>query len=240
RAGGRRGHARCGDGRHDHGRPARHLAACRTGPAVTVRRAGACAGSWRRTIGKGVGGDYYSARAGTSRAAPFMPPAHGVGDNRAMDRPHTDAPAPTPELLPPDPQLLADWQQLLARPEGGVAELLAQIAAGEGPALADHFYTGMLGDPRASRFLDPGQVRDRLKPSLQRWLRELVGADASDATAVHRLQEHVGHVHARIGIPVDLVGRGARMLKTRMHAEIRQRASSHAQALDASIRLDSL
>ena len=157
-----------------------------------------------------------------------------------MDHAPTNPASHTPDPVPPDPQLLADWEQLLAHPDDGVAGLLAQIAAGDGPVLADHFYTGMLGDPRASRFLDPAQVRDRLKPSLQRWLRELVGADAGRAEAVHRLQEHVGHVHARIGIPVDLVGRGARMLKARMNAEIRRRAASDAQALDASTRLDAL
>lgn len=146
----------------------------------------------------------------------------------------------TPDPAPLDPQLLADWEQLLAAADAPVAALLVEAVADNGAVLADHFYGGMGADPRAARFLDPVQVRDRLKPSLQRWLRDLVGARADDVQAVYRLQEHVGQVHARIGIPVDLVGRGARMLKARLHAEIRRRAADDAQALAAVTRLDRL
>ncbi len=141
---------------------------------------------------------------------------------------------------PPDPQLLAAWQLRLAVTRAPAGALLAAVAAEGGPALADHFYEGMLDDPRAARFLDPEQVRDRLKPSLQRWLHELVSALPEDVQAVQQLQEHVGQVHARIGVPVDLVGRGARMLKARMHEGIRRRAASEAEALDAVIHLDAL
>lgn len=163
-----------------------------------------------------------------------------MGENSALvcSTPDTVNPSAEPTVL--DPHLLADWERLLAQADDPVAGLLAEVVADNGPALADHFYDGMLGDTRAARFLDPEQVRGRLKPSLQRWLRELVVANGSDVEAVYRLQEHVGQVHARIGIPVDLVGRGARMLKARMRADIRLRANNDAQALDATVRLDAL
>ena len=140
----------------------------------------------------------------------------------------------------PDPRLTADWIRRLEAVSDDVRAVLSGVAADAGPAVADHFYGHMLEDPRASRFLSPEQVRERLKPSLQRWLRELVAARPDDVEAVQATQEHVGHVHARIDIPVDLVSRGARMLKDDLRVGIRARAASDAQALDAVICADSL
>src|SRR5690606_28751895 len=146
----------------------------------------------------------------------------------------------SPTAAPTDPRLIADWTRRLQSVDPAVAQLLRGLVAELAPALADHFYDGMLQDPRANRFLDPGQVQARLKPSMQRWLHQLVQADAAAVEALHQLQEHVGQVHARIGIPVDLVGRGMRLLKERMHEGIASGAGSHAEALAASLQLDGL
>ncbi|ADV26862.1 diguanylate cyclase [Pseudoxanthomonas suwonensis 11-1] len=146
----------------------------------------------------------------------------------------------SPTAAPTDPRLIADWTRRLQSVDPAVAHLLHGLVAELAPALADHFYDGMLQDPRANRFLDPGQVQARLKPSMQRWLHQLVQADAAAVEALHQLQEHVGQVHARIGIPVDLVGRGMRLLKERMHEGIASGAGSHAEALAASLQLDGL
>ena len=145
-------------------------------------------------------------------------------------------PGPT---APPDPHLTADWIRRLEASRGSAAVLVA-VAADTGPVLADHFYGHMLEDARASRFLSPGQVAERLKPSLQRWLLDLLDARPTDVATLQATQEHVGHVHARIDIPVDLVSRGARMLKDNLRAGIRARAASDAQALEAVICADSL
>ncbi|MGY1457176.1 diguanylate cyclase [Luteimonas sp. A534] len=146
-------------------------------------------------------------------------------------------PGPTAPL---DPRLSADWVRRLEAVTEDVRTLLVAVAADTGPILADHFYGHMLEDARASRFLSPGQVAERLKPSLQRWLRELLAARSTDVATLQATQEHVGHVHARIDIPVDLVSRGARMLKDDLRARIRARAASDAQALEAVICADSL
>ncbi len=140
-----------------------------------------------------------------------------------------------PPQAQPDLRLLADWRRRLEAVSDEVRALLSTVVAEGGPAVADHFYGGMLEDPRASRYLDVEQVRERLKPSLQRWLAELLAARAEGVEALQATQEHVGHVHARIGIPVDLVSRGARMLKDDLHAGIRARARSERIAIEAIV-----
>lgn len=170
----------------------------------------------------------------------FMRPRGVRGDNHPMDNaPHTTAPQPAGEA-PPDTQRREEWQRRLVAVQPPTRALLAAVVDAGGPELADHFYGGMLADPRAARFLDPDQVRDRLKPTLRRWLAQLLSASADDVDTLQAVQEHVGHVHARIGIPVDLVSRGARMVKDRLHRGIRAMSEDHAQALEAIVTADAL
>ena len=155
----------------------------------------------------------------------------------------TPSPEPGSRPAPPeqiDVHLAADWRQRLSAVTTPMRRLLADLMAANHGAMADHFYGGMLDDPRASRFLNAHQVRERLKPALQRWLHELLCADAHDLEALYAQQERVGQVHARIGIPVDLVGRGGRLLKDGLRAGIRARAGSEASALETIIAVDSL
>ena len=150
-----------------------------------------------------------------------------------MNRPaRAQTPLPGAPALP-DAGLAADWRACLSTAGEAARSLLAAAAADDGSVLADHFYGELQGDPRASRFLSPDQVRERLKPSLQRWLLQLVTASADDVEALVATQEHVGQVHVRIGIPVDLVSRGARRLKERLNAGIRARAGGDSLALEA-------
>ena len=151
-----------------------------------------------------------------------------------------DAPRPPDAATRPDARLQADWGQRLHAASEPIRALLARVLDDNAPALADHFYGDMQDDPRATRFLSPGQVRERLKPSLQRWLRALLSADPDAVESLMSTQEHIGQVHARIGIPVDLVSRGARRLKDGLHAGIRARAASEPLALDAIICADDL
>src|SRR5690606_3600118 len=88
--------------------------------------------------------------------------------------------------------------------------------------------------------LSPDQVRERLKPSLQRWLHELFAARPDSVATLQATQEHVGQVHARIGVPIDLVSRGTRRLKADLHAAIRNRAGDDRLALEAILCADGL
>lgn len=129
---------------------------------------------------------------------------------------------------------LADaWQQTLQTTSPDAAALLADLAARSPPDLAHHFYDVLLEDPRASRFLSHDQVRLRLKPAMQRWLTQLLTATPDSIAALVAAQRVIGDVHARVGIPVDLVTRGTRVLKQRLFAQIVADAPNSHVAFEA-------
>lgn len=92
----------------------------------------------------------------------------------------------------------------------------------------------MLNDARASRSLSHDQVRVRLQPAMQRWIGDLLRANPDNVEALIGNQRTVGDVHARIGIPVDLVTRGTRVLKQRMFELIAEHAG-HGEAAHAAV-----
>ncbi len=135
---------------------------------------------------------------------------------------------------------LADsWRECLSTAPPGCAEL-ARSVLDEASRYADVFYTTLLADPRASRFLSQEQVRDRLHPSLQSWLRDLLNAGPEDVDEQMSTNLHVGVVHARIGIPVDLVNRGTRLLRAGMLARLAGSDAPRELAFAAATMVNSL
>ncbi|QOW18816.1 diguanylate cyclase [Lysobacter ciconiae] len=119
-----------------------------------------------------------------------------------------------------DTQVADAWHALLDDVAQEQVALLRELAHSAPPSLAEHFYAGMLDDPRASRFLSSEQVQSRLKPSMLRWITNLLTSGPDDVDAQIAEQRLIGDVHARIGIPVDLVIRGTRMLKHQLYRHI--------------------
>ena len=104
------------------------------------------------------------------------------------------------------------WQTVLdtAMPESRErVAVLVEARAGE---LADVFYKEMLAHPTASVLLDHAIVNARLHASMERWLRQLFTGQAT-VTDLLAVQRRTGEVHARVGVPMELISRGARILK---------------------------
>jgi len=138
-----------------------------------------------------------------------------------------------PNLDEASQPLAMAWGQTLAQTPADAAALLAGLSAASPPELAYHFYDVLLEDPRASRFLSHDQVRLRLKPAMQRWLQQILTATPDSINALVAAQRVIGDVHARVGIPVDLVARGARVLKHRLFDLIIAQADDSATAYAA-------
>ena len=138
-----------------------------------------------------------------------------------------------PNLDEASQPLALAWAQTLAQTPAAAATLLASLSAESPPGLAHHFYDVLLEDPRASRFLSHDQVRLRLKPAMQRWLQQILTATPDSINALVAAQRVIGDVHARVGIPVDLVARGARVLKHRLFDRIIAQADESTTAFAA-------
>lgn len=127
------------------------------------------------------------------------------------------------------------WRQVLLETPAPALELLSGLATDAPPELAVQFYAALMEDPRASRFLDLDQVRNRLQPAMQRWLVQVLCARAGQVEQLISLQGVIGDVHARVGIPVDLVGRGMRVLLVSLvkllYARSQDRQIAHAASM---------
>lgn len=130
-------------------------------------------------------------------------------------------------------QLAPAWCEQLLTTSPQALALLATIAAKPLAALSDRFYAVLMEDPRASRFLSNEQVSEQLKPSLQHWLRELMTATPAKALELITVNRHIGRVHARVGIPVDLVTRGVRVLRLQLFRWIAESGVDEATCADA-------
>ena len=116
-----------------------------------------------------------------------------------------------------------EWQDLI-RQYANELPILQALAETHRVALAHHFYEHMLENPDSSPYLSHEQVRTQLSSSLQRWIINVFAAERPEQ--IHeciRLQEHVGKVHARIEVPISLVLRGARQLKTHLSRLLAER-----------------
>jgi diguanylate cyclase len=116
-----------------------------------------------------------------------------------------------------------DWKQLFQNLPAEVrSEVLAVIQHNKAE-LADAFYSRMLQDPDAKIFLTHEAVHNRLHSSMQRWLETLFSCDTPEQLqATIAMQRHVGEVHARVDLPVNLVARGMRVLKKEIAAYLQE------------------
>ncbi|PZU29779.1 MAG: diguanylate cyclase [Stenotrophomonas sp.] len=141
-------------------------------------------------------------------------------------------PAPPPDT---DSSALADaWKHSLDAAGTDASQILASLADAHAAELAAHFYKVMMNDARASRSMSHDQVRVRLQPAMQRWVKDLLRATPADVQQLIANQRVIGDVHARVGIPVDLVTRGTRVLKQRLFQLIGAQAG-HGEAAHAAI-----
>lgn len=114
-------------------------------------------------------------------------------------------------------ELLAQEWQALIRQYADSLPILQALADTHRVALAQGFYDQMLKNPGSSPYLSHEKVRLQLSSSLQRWVITTFAADQTEQIIeCIALQQHVGKVHARIEVPVSLVLRGARQLKTHL------------------------
>ncbi|WP_323664098.1 diguanylate cyclase [Pectobacterium carotovorum] len=129
--------------------------------------------------------------------------------------------------------ITSEWMQLIATTSQKSFNLLRTLADQKASDFADAFYTYMLKDQEASLFLSSQQVHDRLHGSMSKWIVDILTNTGDRLTDLINHQKKIGQIHARIGIPVDLVERGARRLKWHLYEDIAQVAEDKTLYFDA-------
>ncbi|KAA1049906.1 diguanylate cyclase [Pseudocitrobacter sp. 73] len=106
-----------------------------------------------------------------------------------------------------------EWAQLIGDTDPQVRLLAAEIAGEHAKVLSQEFYSVVLSDSQAADFLTNDQVERQLKTALQQWIIDVLSCQVEGVEQQIQVQQRVADVHARIGIPVDLVEMGFRVLK---------------------------
>lgn len=114
----------------------------------------------------------------------------------------------------PSQTFARDWREILESVDPERVEHMSEIAQAYAHDFATTFYTTLMADAQAQHFLNHGQVKSRLHDSLQDWVRQMCEPDSlSSVQSIYARQSKVGEVHARTGVPVSIVLKGARLLK---------------------------
>lgn len=106
-----------------------------------------------------------------------------------------------------------EWVQLINETEPHIHQVTAQLARDHATVLIAEFYRVVLADPIVSEFLTTEQVERQLQEALRRWLVDVLSCQVGQVEEQIRAQQRAADVHARIGISVDLVEMGFRVLK---------------------------
>ncbi|TKI08174.1 diguanylate cyclase [Martelella alba] len=112
-----------------------------------------------------------------------------------------------------DNLILGEWRELIAFTGNAAHTLLLSLSNEDISPLVDDFYDYMLSDDDARLFLSSKQVKERLHGTLLNWIKQVLGSSDANLEQLIAAQRKVGEMHARIGIPIDLVARGARRVK---------------------------
>lgn len=118
----------------------------------------------------------------------------------------------------PDP-LVRAWALAREATPQAVREHVATLVRPRADALADAFYSAMMADGETGAMLDHDLVSRRLRASMARWVVALFEPDAP-IEALLEAQARTGAVHARVGVPLEWVSRGARTLKRAIAAAV--------------------
>lgn len=106
-----------------------------------------------------------------------------------------------------------EWEDLLGQTDLHIRRIAAELGKVHAHELSIAFYRIVLADAHAEEFLSNEQVEKQLKHALEQWVVEILSCQADDIDHQIQVQQHVAEIHARIGIPVELVEMGFRVLK---------------------------
>jgi diguanylate cyclase len=121
------------------------------------------------------------------------------------------------------------------------SETLKQVIHKEGADLAAAFYRFMSSDSEAAPYLAPKTVETRLMPGMMCWMESLFCCDTQEALAAAlAMQRHVGEVHARGDIPVNLVARGMRLLKHEINQRLMASELEREELVEAVLHVNRL
>lgn len=118
--------------------------------------------------------------------------------------------------------------------------LFAKILAVIEPYCEDivtHFYRELLNNSKAIKFLNHDTVKNKLRLTLAQWLRDSFSfqQDEADIDRYYQYQREIGHIHARIDLPMSLVDHGMGIIKRQVLLVLKNSPLEREDLADAMI-----
>ena len=113
-------------------------------------------------------------------------------------------------------QIVTEWIELSTQISESVFVKLQSIADEKAAELAEQFYSIMLEDPYAEKFLSSEMVQTRLRHSMRTWIINALTLKGDALLAFAGQQFTIGNIHSRVGIPASLVLKGMRIITRSM------------------------
>ncbi|NUL35635.1 diguanylate cyclase [Kosakonia sacchari] len=126
----------------------------------------------------------------------------------------------------------SEWTHLIDKTDDRIRFLAAEVGKTHAHILSQEFYRIVLTDPHAEEFLSNEQVERDLKSALEKWIIDVLTCQVADIDKVIAIQQHVASIHARIGISVEIVEMGFRVLKKILFPVINSSAQEAADKLE--------
>jgi len=133
-----------------------------------------------------------------------------------------------------------EWAALAAETAEDVRHCVAQVVEAGAADLASIFYATLMGEEEAVPFLSHKMVSERLSHSMQAWLRAMFCALPDEMGDFADRQRKIGEVHARTRVPIQIMMRGARLLKTHIARRLEETQLGRAALASAITYVDGL
>lgn len=137
------------------------------------------------------------------------------------------------DISEPEHTVSAQWREIV---DGLSVEArgFLERAAAHASDFADDFYEVMLRDPDASGILNAHRVSERLRSAMARWVVAcLTHYEPEQITQMLALQRHLGNLHARVGVKIDVLLRSARSIKSSIVRSIAPDLAPDARQFEA-------
>jgi diguanylate cyclase len=118
-----------------------------------------------------------------------------------------------------------------------VFERILAVVKPQSEDIVNHFYRMLLNNTAAIKFLNHDTVKNRLRMTLAQWLADafIFRTEPADLENYYQYQLEIGHIHARIDLPMSLVDYGMSLIKTQVMLALKNSKLKRDDLADALI-----
>ncbi len=137
--------------------------------------------------------------------------------------------------------LQQSFERVLKDSSPEIRQLVGELLAPEASHIATLFYQELLDHPEANTYISQEQVASHLEQSFTQWfVRLFTQLDCFNPVTLDEQHQRIGTVHARIGIPMQLVDQAMQIVKDACFRSFLAHDMNHEQVSQGIIYINNL